>query len=165
MVAKSFEYIPGRYGFYVERTGPAAVAGRIPREPSLTDRDGNLRTAAVLMGVDMTCGMAGGLGVLPNWTVTADADVHLVGACRVGPLRVDATNVRAGRSMSVVEARAVDEGAVRTGCACDLRVNREDYLETESLEQARCYRLVGFDIVLAHADDALSAHRWRRISG
>lgn len=111
MGAPSFEYIPGRYGYTVERTGPVAVAGRIPGEPSLRDDDGNLRTAAVLMGIDMSCGMAAGLGVLPNWTVTADADVHLVGVCRVGPLRIDASNVRAGRSMSVVQARAVDEGA------------------------------------------------------
>jgi acyl-coenzyme A thioesterase PaaI-like protein len=110
-MANAFEFIPGRYGYTVERTGPVAAAGRIPLEPTLADGDGNLRTAAVLMGIDMTCGMAGGLGVLPNWTVTADAFVHFVGACRIGPLRVDAVNVRAGRSMSVVEARAVDEGA------------------------------------------------------
>lgn len=109
-MAEAFEHIPGRYGYTVERTGTAATAGRIPLSPSLVDDRGGLRTAAVLMGIDMTCGMAGGLGVLPNWTVTADADVHLVGACSIGPLRVDAVNVRAGRSMSVVEARAVDEG-------------------------------------------------------
>ena len=111
MVAAAFERIPGRYGYSVERTGPVAAAGRVPLEPSLTDDSGNLRTAAVLMAIDMTCGMAGGLGVLPNWTVTADADVHFVGPCRVGPLRVDAVNVRAERTMSVAEVRAVDEGA------------------------------------------------------
>ena len=71
MGAPSFEYIPGRYGYTVERTGPVAVAGRILLEPSLSDDAGNLRTAAVLMGIDMTCGMAAGLGVLPNWTVRA----------------------------------------------------------------------------------------------
>jgi acyl-coenzyme A thioesterase PaaI-like protein len=110
-VAEAFEYIPGRYGYTVERTGPVAVSGRVPLEASLVEADGALRTAAVLMAVDMTCGMAGGLGVLPRWTVTADADVHFLGPCRVGPLRVDAHSVRAGRTMSVVDARVVDEGA------------------------------------------------------
>lgn len=109
--AAAYEFIPGRYGYTVERTGPAAVSGRVPLEPSLLDAAGNLRTAAVLMAIDMSCGMAGGLGVLPNWTVTADTDVHIVAPCRVGPLRVDAINVRAGRTMSVVDARLVDEGA------------------------------------------------------
>ena len=110
-MAHDFEYIPGRYGYTVERTGEAAVAGRMPMEPSLVDDAGAMRSAALLMAVDMTCGMAGGLGVLPDWTVTADAVVRFVAPCTVGPLRVDAACVRAGRTMSVVDPRLVDEGA------------------------------------------------------
>jgi acyl-coenzyme A thioesterase PaaI-like protein len=107
---RDFEYIPGRYGYWLERTGEQSVAGRIPVLPSLTARDGTMRSAAVLMAIDMTCGMAAGIGVLPKWTVTADAEVHFFDPCRVGPLRVDAVGVRAGRTMSIVEARVVDEG-------------------------------------------------------
>jgi len=110
-MARDFEYIPGRYGYWIERTGAQAVAGRIPMFPSLAAPDGTMRSAAVLMAIDMTCGMAAGIGVLPKWTVTADAEVHFFDPCRVGPLRVDAVGVRAGRTMSIVEARVVDEGA------------------------------------------------------
>lgn len=109
-MAEEFEKIPGRYGFSIERTGAVSVTGRMPLEPALVDEAGALRSAAVLMAVDMTCGMAAGLGVVPNWTVTADADIHIVGPCTVGPLRVDAACVRPGRSMSVADARVVDAG-------------------------------------------------------
>jgi acyl-coenzyme A thioesterase PaaI-like protein len=105
-----YEYIPGRFGYWLERTGAGSVAGRISLLPSTTDADGTMRTAAVLMAIDMTCGMAAGIAVLPKWTVTADADVHFFEPCRIGLLRVDATGVRAGRTMSIVEARVVDEG-------------------------------------------------------
>jgi acyl-coenzyme A thioesterase PaaI-like protein len=110
-MAQAFELIPGRYGYTLERTGEREVAGRVALRPSLQAADGSMRTAAVLMAVDMSCGMAGGLGVLPNWTVTADADIHFVGPCLVGPLRVDAVGVRPGRTMSVVDFRCVDEGS------------------------------------------------------
>jgi acyl-coenzyme A thioesterase PaaI-like protein len=110
-MAPDFERIPGRYGYSLERTGDLSVAGRMPLLASLTDPDGAMRPAAMLMAIDMTCGMAGGLGVLPLWTVTADAEIHFLGECTVGPLRVDARCIRAGRAMSVVEARVVDEGA------------------------------------------------------
>lgn len=110
-MAPDFERIPGRYGYSLERTGEVSVAGRMPLLASLTEPDGAMRPAAILMAIDMTCGMAGGLGVLPLWTVTADAEIHFLGACTVGPLRVDARSIRAGRTMSVVEASVVDEGA------------------------------------------------------
>ena len=106
-----FENIPGRYGVEVERTGPRSVACRLPLQPSLRAADGSMRCAAILMGVDMACGMSAGLGVFPEWTLTADAEVHLLGPCMEGPLRVDARCIRAGRKMSVAEARLVDEGA------------------------------------------------------
>ncbi|MEM7140592.1 MAG: hotdog domain-containing protein [Actinomycetota bacterium] len=109
-MADEFEKIPGRYGFSIERTGPVSVSGRMPMHASVADGRGVLRSAAVLMAVDMACGMAAGLGVVPEWTVTADADVRFVGVCTVGPLRVDAFCVRGGRTMSIVDARVVDEG-------------------------------------------------------
>lgn len=108
--AEPYELIPGRYGVVLTRTGEAALEGRLPMESHLCRPDGSMRTAAVLMGIDMTAGMAGGLGVYPEWSVTSDADVRLVGPCTVGPLRVDATNIRAGRTQSLVDVRAVDEG-------------------------------------------------------
>lgn len=152
-MAQDFEYIPGRYGYTVERTGDRSVAGRMPLLPSLQDETGALRCAAVLMAVDMTCGMAGGLGVLPNWTVTADADVHLLGACTVGPLRVDAEGVRPGRSMSVVDARVVDEGrddalvAVATANHGVLESSFEHFLATAKVGDVQVFARPG------HPDD------------
>lgn len=105
-----FEYIPGRFGYRLERAGPVEVTGWIDPMPSTRAADGTLGTAALLMAADMTCTMAAGLGVLPRWTVTADADLWIVDDCRVGPLRAEAVCLRAGRTMSVSSARLVDEG-------------------------------------------------------
>ena len=61
----------------------ATVVGGVGRIQELFPQAGSL------MGIDMTAGMASGLGVLPKWSVTADADICLVARCRIGPLRVD----------------------------------------------------------------------------
>ncbi len=111
MSGESYETIPGRYGISVTRSGPVAATTHVPIEPGLCGPDGALRPAVVLMAIDMACGMSAGLGVVPNWTVTADTEVRFVGRCMVGPLRVDARCVRPGRHQSLAEARVHDEGA------------------------------------------------------
>ena len=103
--------IPGRYRLECERRGEAAVAAWVPRIESLVSDDGTLRTAAVLMAIDMACGAAAGLAVLPDWTVTADTEVHFLAPVEEGPLRVDAECLRSGKKMSVAQATLVDEGA------------------------------------------------------
>lgn len=108
--APAFERIPGRYGVTLTRVGDTDLAGRVPLEAHLLYESGSLRTAAVLMAVDMTAGLTSGLSVLPKWSVTADADITIVSACTVGPLRVDTESLRAGRHQSLVGFRAVDEG-------------------------------------------------------
>ncbi|MEM9463828.1 MAG: hypothetical protein AAGA90_00550 [Actinomycetota bacterium] len=106
----AYELIPGRYGVTITRTD-FGTATRIPLRDDLAADDGSLRLAAVLMGIDMGAGLAAGGAVLPMWTVTADIETRIVGACTVGPLRVDSTPIKPGRTMSVVESRIVDEGA------------------------------------------------------
>ncbi len=109
-MSQAFEHIPGRYGVTITRT-ETGTATRIPLRPDLAAEDGSLRLAAVLMGIDMGAGLAAGGAVLPKWTVTADIETRIVGRCVVGPLRVDSTPIKPGRTMSVVESRLVDEGA------------------------------------------------------
>ena len=109
-MAPSYEHIPGRYGVTITRTADG-TATRIPLRPDLAAADGSLRLAAVLMGIDMGAGLAAGGAVLPLWTVTADIETRVVGRCLVGPLRVDSTPIKPGRTMSVVQSRLVDEGA------------------------------------------------------
>lgn len=104
------DHIPGRYGLTITKTD-TGTAARIPLRPDLVDHDGSLRLAAVLMGIDMGAGLAAGGAVLPNWSVTADIETRIVGSCTVGPLRVDSTSIKPGRTMSVVDSRVVDEGA------------------------------------------------------
>jgi len=111
MTDKSYEIIPGRYGISITRAGQVAVTTHMPLEPGLCGADGALRPASVLMAIDMACGMSAGLGVVPNWTVTADTEVRFVGRCSVGPLRVDARCVRPGRHQSLAAATVHDEGA------------------------------------------------------
>ena len=109
-MSQAFEHIPGRYGVTITHT-ETGTATRIPLRPDLAAEDGSLRLAAVLMGIDMGAGLAAGGAVLPKWTVTADIETRIVGRCVVGPLRVDSTPIKPGRTMSVVECRLVDEGA------------------------------------------------------
>jgi len=110
MTGESYETIPGRYGISITRAGEMAVTTHVPMEPGMCGSDGTMRPAAVLMAIDMACGMSAGLGVVPNWTVTADTEVRFIGRCTLGPLRVDARCVRPGRHQSLAEARAYDEG-------------------------------------------------------
>ncbi|MEM8706414.1 MAG: acyl-CoA thioesterase domain-containing protein [Actinomycetota bacterium] len=105
-----YEHIPGRYGVEIERT-EVGTSTFIALRPDLTDADGSLRLAAVLMGIDMGAGLAAGMAVVPGWTVTADIETRIVGRCTVGPLRVDSRAIKPGRTMSVVESRVVDAGA------------------------------------------------------
>jgi len=111
MTGESYETIPGRYGISITRAGQVAVTTHVPLEPGLSGPDGALRPAVVLMAIDMACGMSAGLGVVPNWTVTADTEVRFVGRCVVGPLRVDARCIRPGRNQSLSTAMVYDEGA------------------------------------------------------
>ncbi len=111
MSGESYETIAGRYGISITRAGHCEVTAHVPQENGLVRGDGSLRPAVVLMAVDMACGMSAGLGVVPNWTVTADTEIRFVGRCGTGPLRVDARCVRPGRHQSLAEARAYDEGA------------------------------------------------------
>ncbi|MEM9203783.1 MAG: hypothetical protein AAGC53_19245 [Actinomycetota bacterium] len=108
-MATAYEQIPGRYGIVITKT-EAGTATHIPLRPDLVAADGSLRLAAVLMGIDMGAGLAAGGAVLPKWTVTADIETRVLGRCMVGPLRVDSTAIKPGRTMSVVSARIVDEG-------------------------------------------------------
>lgn len=111
MNVDAYEKIPGRYGISITRSGDSAVTAHLPVEESVARVDGSLRPSAVLMAVDMACGMAAGLGIAPNWTVTADTEVRFLDHCRVGPLRVDAVCARPGRHQSLATARVYDEGA------------------------------------------------------
>ena len=111
MSDQPFERIPGRYGLVLTRTGESTVSGHVPALPSLFEASGAaLRPAALLMGIDMASGLSAGLAALPAWSVTADTDVHFLAPCRKGPLRIDASCIRAGRHMAIAQARLHDEG-------------------------------------------------------
>lgn len=107
----AYSLVPGRYGVEVKRVGEVAVECRIPFEPDKIGADGGMRLAAVLMGIDMGAGVAAGLGVMPDWSITSDASVRMLGEARVGPLRIDAHCLKVGRSQCLAEITVVDEGA------------------------------------------------------
>jgi acyl-coenzyme A thioesterase PaaI-like protein len=106
----SYRFVPGRYGVEITRVGESAVQCHLPLEPDKIGSDGTARAAAVLMGVDMAAGVAAGLGVAPDWAMTADTSVQFVGEARQGPLRVDARCIKPGRTQSLAEATVEDEG-------------------------------------------------------
>ena len=106
-----FKAVPGRYGVAVTRTGDMTVSCHLPLEPDKLASDGSARPAAVMMGVDMAAGLAAGMGVHPDATMTADTAVQFVSSARAGPLRIDARCIKPGRSQSLSEVTVVDEGA------------------------------------------------------
>lgn len=107
---QQFRKIPGRYHLVFERIGESKLKAWVPLIPSMRAEDGTMRAAALLMAVDMACGASAGLGVLPDTAITADSEVHFLSPVTRGPLRIESECLRAGRKMSVAEARLFDEG-------------------------------------------------------
>ena len=59
----TYEHIPGRYGITIDKTNDG-TATRVPLRPDLAAVDGSLRTAAVLMAIDMGAALAACLALL-----------------------------------------------------------------------------------------------------
>jgi uncharacterized protein (TIGR00369 family) len=77
----------------------------------LRGADGAVRTGALLTFIDNVGGICGGLAALPDgWVVSTNLAGRVVGAARVGPLRIDATVLRRGRNNVVTAVQIRDEG-------------------------------------------------------
>jgi uncharacterized protein (TIGR00369 family) len=93
------------------RSADEVMSTWVTLRPDLRDASGAARTGVVAYAVDTAVGMASGFAALPDWVVTADIELHLVGPAAVGPLRADARVVRAGSRQVLAEFTVVDEGA------------------------------------------------------
>jgi acyl-coenzyme A thioesterase PaaI-like protein len=99
------------YAVAARHDGDHRVTTWIPVRGDLTDGHGRLRFAALAFGVDCAVGISAGWTSMPDWVVTTDLDLRILGPATVGPLRAQATPVRRGRGQVLIEARLVDEGA------------------------------------------------------
>jgi uncharacterized protein (TIGR00369 family) len=126
MTASDEGSAPGRMGDHVsdyvrsERWELAAppgteafpsVAALVPVDAHQTGPGGGLRTGSLLTAVDSLGGLVCGLAVLPRWVVTTSMMATVVRLDHRGPLRLDATVLRRGRTSVVSSVAVVDGGA------------------------------------------------------
>lgn len=78
--------------------------------PDLAGADAALLPGCIAFVTDGSGGLATGLAVAPDWVVTSDLDLRLVGRVAAGPARTEARVVRRGRGSVTAVIRVVDEG-------------------------------------------------------
>lgn len=111
MLTKGFkDNLSAWFDLSARHEGDLRVTTWVPVRDDLRGADGAVRLGALAFAVDSAVGMASGFSALPNWVVTTDIDLRLFADARVGPLRIEATPLRAGRTQVLAEARLHDEG-------------------------------------------------------
>jgi uncharacterized protein (TIGR00369 family) len=97
------------------RTAAAEVTSSLEVTDALRDQRGALRIGAVTYAVDIATGLASGLAVIDRdlWVVTTDLDVHMTEPVVDGPVRIDASAVRAGATTVVAAFSVHDDGTGR----------------------------------------------------
>lgn len=111
MLTKGFkDNLSAWFDLIARHEGDLRITTWVPVRDDLRGADGAMRLGALAFAVDSAVGMTAGFSSLPNWVVTTDIDLRLVADARVGPLRIEAATLRAGRSQVLAEARLFDEG-------------------------------------------------------
>lgn len=138
-------------GTWMARSDDATVSAWLPARPDLLDDDdASVRPGVLAFLVDTAGGMASGLAVWPEWVLTADLTLNLGGAATVGPVRADATILRAGRSTAVAEVTLHDEGrGVVIGSGTVGSAVRTPPFDPPDLEEALERRSFDLDEVMA----------------
>jgi uncharacterized protein (TIGR00369 family) len=91
--------------------GPARVVGDAAAPGYLRSDDGTIATGALLALADSVAGLCGGLAALPGWVVSTNLMLRAVRLDVVGPLRLQADVLRAGRKAVVTAVTIHDAGA------------------------------------------------------
>lgn len=97
-----------------EATGPGEpirILGRAPAHVGTRDEHGVVHSGVITALADIAAGIASGLASLPRWIVSTDLLISRVRTEVVGPIGIDATVLRVGRTAAVTSARVLDEGA------------------------------------------------------
>ena len=98
------------------------LVGELPDASFLTDTDGRPTTGVLAAAVDSIGGLANGLAVLPDWTVTTNLTLRrapsaVVGPQGTGPLTLRAEVLRRGRSAAVCRVATTDAGGIEVATA------------------------------------------------
>jgi uncharacterized protein (TIGR00369 family) len=113
-------------GIALHDVEPGVVRLRLPHRPDLTQQHGFLHAGIVSTALDSACGYAAFTLMPPEAAVlTIEFKVNLLAPARGPLLRVEGRVVKAGRTISVVDARAVqgeDETLVATMTATVMTV-------------------------------------------
>jgi acyl-coenzyme A thioesterase PaaI-like protein len=86
------------------------VVGRVPIVEHTRRPGGGVHTGVILAAIDATGGLACGLASLPAWTVSTSLMAVVPQQGHTGPLRFDATVLRASRARVVASVDVRDEG-------------------------------------------------------
>lgn len=94
-------------GIALDRVAPGAVTLRLPHRADLTQQHGFLHAGIVSTALDSACGYAAFTLMPPEAAVlTIEFKVNLLAPARGPVLRVEGRVVKAGRTISVVDAQA-----------------------------------------------------------
>ncbi|GAB4037612.1 MAG: PaaI family thioesterase [Rubrivivax sp.] len=95
-------------GIALQEVAPGRVVLTLPHRPDLTQQHGFLHAGIVSTALDSACGYAAFTLMPPEAAVlTIEFKVNLIAPARGPVLRVEGQVVKAGRTISVVDARAV----------------------------------------------------------
>ncbi|MCB0996377.1 MAG: PaaI family thioesterase [Acidimicrobiales bacterium] len=100
----------GHIGTELLRHEDGSVTSWCALRPDLADATGALLPGCLAFIVDGSGGLVTGLAAVPEWVVTSDLDLRLVGRVTVGPARTEARVVRRGRGTVTAEIMVFDEG-------------------------------------------------------
>ncbi|MER6151602.1 hypothetical protein [Streptomyces hirsutus] len=92
--------VGGRFGLVVTRTEEHGATVRLPGS-AFNRHDGQWRLSSCLAAVDVAGGVSTGLAAFPQWTLTADIELHRVPAPVAGPIDVVGRLVKHGRRLSL----------------------------------------------------------------
>lgn len=111
MLTKGFkDNLSAWFDLSARHEGDLRITTWVPVREDVLGPGGAVRLGALAFAVDSAVGMTSGFSALPNWVVTTDIDLRLFAEARVGPIRIEAAPLRAGRTQVLAEARLYDEG-------------------------------------------------------
>jgi uncharacterized protein (TIGR00369 family) len=103
-------------GAELAEVGPGRVAVRMPHREDLTQQHGYLHAGIVATGLDTACGYAAFTLMPPDAAVlTIEFKINLLAPARGPRFRFEGTVVKPGRTISVVEGRALQFDAGEAG--------------------------------------------------
>ncbi len=114
--------------FDIDHSGEAGLVIRMDVVPELLDERGVVRAGVLGIATDVFGGCLSIEAASPDWAVTSDLQLHLLGQLTKGPMEVRGDLLRSGRTSVVLEVEVVDgeERLAAVGSMSFTKIKRRD---------------------------------------